>query len=229
MDAGQHHLAVPGLGQPQRFLPDSLDITRADAAAHIGDDAKSAVAVTALLYLHHRAGVAVKVRDLHLFKRHAQHAVHRGDPGIASHRLIEQGNDLISALVADHQAQPAAEQPFRVLLRQAAGQNHLGPGVSFHRAAHGLQALPLTCSRHHAAVDHIHIGPLVEITGLIARLQKLLQHRLAVVLVYLAAQGIKRDCTQSIYSMSPDSVKIMVSAAIPAVSVRRMRGPSVMG
>ncbi len=194
MYAGQHHLGVSGLGQARSFLRDFLHRAGADAPAHIRDDAVGAVAVAALLYLHHRAGMPLRPGNIEQLKGHTQHAVHRGDAGILRHGFLQQLHHLAPALVADDQPQPHGQQGFGLLLRQTAGQHHLRGRVLLDGAAHGLQALLFTGAGHHAAVDHIDIRLLVKIAALIACGQKLLQHGLAVVLVDLAPQCIKRDC-----------------------------------
>ena len=195
MNARQHQFPEPGICQSFRLGAHVLRRPGTDASPHIGNDAIGAVAVAALLNFHGGAGMLGKTADAQRFKWGSEQILFHGAyPLPACHRFLQQAHHLAPVSIADDQPRPRFLQQLRpVPLRHAPGDDHLRGRIQPQGAAHRLHALFISRPGHGAGVDHIDVRGLVKRPHLITRLLKQFQHRLGIVLVHLAPQGMKRD------------------------------------
>ena len=92
-----------------------------------------------------------------------------------------------------------------------------------------LQGFMIPRAGHGAGIDHIGVRFLLKGDGGVAGADQQLAHGFGVILVDLAAESVKGDDHPVCYSISPYRASIAAAAAKPAVSVRRILGPSVIG
>ena len=108
-------------------------------------------------------------------------------------RLLVQGDHFPSALYADDQAHVVhLQQSLRLPLGEAARGDNAGGRMLPGDAAHELQGFLVAGAGDGAGIDEIHVRLLRKGHDFVTRPFEGFQHGLGVVLIHLAAQGMKR-------------------------------------
>ena len=193
-DGRQHDLLVAGIRQAAQLVQYAGLVTAAHRPAGAGDHAVGTAAVAAVLHLDKGAGVLGKfvhrqfLEPLSLFVRADIHHT----LGLAVQHLLHIGQNGAAVAGAGHNI---GLGNFGGLLgeglRVAPGQHRHGTGILALGAAQPLAAFLIAEVCHSAAVDDIDIGAFLIGDNGVAVLLKQLRQRAGLVLVYLAAQGVK--------------------------------------
>ena len=226
VDARDHDLPIARVRKALRLRTHLIQRHGAHRPPHAGDDAVGAVAVAALLNLHGGAGLALVPGNEQRLKLRALQRQHGVDAFVLRNGLLRQLHHAGALLYADYHPHAVhLENLLRVALGQTARHHDGAARMQPRDAPDQLLRLLVAGSGDGAGVDEVHVRLVLHRNGGIARALEGLQHGLGVVLVDLAAQRLHSDCS---HPMSPQRSIAMVAAAMAAVSVRRMRGPSVI-
>ena len=193
VDAAEHHFFVAGGSQRRQLVQHALLAAAAAGAPGPGDDAVGAAAVAAVLHLEEGPGVALKIlhgqflEPLALFVGADVH-----HPLAAVQRLLDVLQHGGAAHVAHHHVrflQPGGL--FGKGLGIAPGHHRHRPGVLALGPPQPLAAFLVAPGGHGAAVHHIDIRRFAVRRQGVAPPQKQLLQRPGLVLIHLAAKGVK--------------------------------------
>ena len=203
-DGSKHHFFIPGLRQPPQFFQNTFLAAAAHRAAGAGNDAVGALPSAAVLHLHKGAGMLGKPvhgqflkllalvmgADVHhtglLAVQHLPHILQNGPAAAAAGHYIRlcNGGGLL-----------------REGLWITPGQHRHRAGVFPLGAAQPFAAFLVSEVGHGTAVHHVHIRRFTAGHHRVAAVLKQLGQRAGLVLIHLAAKGIKGH-THSFHSFS---------------------------
>ena len=227
----QHDLRKAGIPQAKNFGPQVLQTPRTDRASYGRDNAVCAVIIAAFLELDRRPGMLGNPRDPQRLKAgFRSQRCHRAERLSLFTQLLNQINDPVPVLRSQNQIRSGFfPQGGSLLLGQAAAENQQAFRVLPFDFPRQLQGFLVSGAGDGAGVDQINLRILLEWDGFVSRRFQQLPHGFRIVLVDLASEGVISDSHLAAYSISPRRASITAAATGPAVSVRRIRGPRVMG
>jgi hypothetical protein len=203
MDSRQDNLIETGISQPPDFIPDILKRPGTDRPAYGRDDAVGTMISAAFLDFQDSPGMLAERADGKTLKRlvilQRRNSTQRS---AAFRNLPEQGSDFMPALGSENQIRTCGKKLFSALLGHASADNQQGSWVLPSDLPDQLEGFLIPGSGDRAGVDKIHISLLIHGDGPVSVLHEQFKHRLGIILVHFASEGVGGDGRHD-YSISP--------------------------